>query len=189
MVPEKYETPLAWGLLVLVVLVVVAVTIVPLVGAHQQLSERIDRGYETLARLRAIADSGEDTRARATSLIQQDVSQFVFTGFRDADDLLLSLRKLIDDNAAAAGVELTSVDNLPPAPAQGIVRVGLMVRAQGEPAAIMELLRALEEHTPLLVTDDLDMRPSRSRRRRNAPQEQQVALNLRVYAWHLEPSA
>jgi hypothetical protein len=189
MVPEKYEVPLAWGLLVLVVVVAAMATIVPLVGAHQELSGRIGRGYETLARLQAIADSGEDTRARATSLIQQDVSQFVFTGFRDADDLLLSLRKLIDDTAAAVGVELTSVDNLPPAPAQGIVRVGLMVRAQGEPAAIMELMRALEEHTPLLVTDDLDMRPSRSRRRRGVPQEQEVALNFRVFAWHLEPPA
>ena len=189
MVPERYEIPLAWGLLVMIVVIVAVVTIVPLVESHQRLSERISQGYDTLARLQAIADSEQDTRAHATSLMQQDVSQFVFTGFNEPDDLLLSLRKLIDDTAAAAGIQLTSVDNLPLAPAKNIVQVGLMVRAQGEPVAIMELLRALEEHTPLLIVDDLDMRPSRTRRSRGAAPEQKAALNFRVYAFFLEPSA
>ena len=82
---ERYRIPLAWGLLILTLIVVGAALFVPLVRAHQDLDASISRNYETLARLKVIAASAEETRARAERMTQQDVARFVFTDASDGD--------------------------------------------------------------------------------------------------------
>lgn len=187
---ERFRVPLAWGLLGSLVLVAAIVTFVPLANAHRDLDARIGRGYETVAKLRAIAASVDETRDRAKRMSQEDVARFVFTGARDGDDLSLQLRKLVDGSAARTGVQLTSVDNIGFQAEAGAGRAGVMIRAQGDVEGIAELLRDIEDHRPLLVIEQLEMRPGRTRRgRAQQTADQSVMMTMRVYGFYLEPSA
>lgn len=187
---ERYRVPLAWGLLVAVVLVAGAFAFVPLAGVHGDLNASLERGYETLGRLKAIAASAGDTREKARELTQQDVARFVFTDAADSDDLALQLRKLVDGIVERTGIQLTSVDNIRSKPEGGVGRGGLLLRVRGDVESIVELLRELENHRPLLVVDNVEMRPGRTRRSRRdkTPAGQAIMLTTRVFGFYLEPS-
>lgn len=188
---ERFRVPLAWGLLVTLFLVAGSAVLVPLLGAQRDLNAGIARGYETLARLKAIASSAEETRARAQRMTQEDVAGFVFADAVDGDDLTLRLRKLVDESVTRTGVQLTSVDNIRAQSGDGVSRAGVLVRARGDIEGIVELLRDLEAFRPLLLVDDVEMRPGRSRRSRREPADtsQEIMVTLRVFGFFLERPA
>ena len=191
---DRYRAPLAWGLLMLLLVVFVLAGVLPLVQAYVARGERLDQGYERLAKLEAIASQNPDDFRQQEAELDRVLERFAFPADSGADSLVLDLRKRMDSLAEEYGVELQSVEGSRPKREDEIASVGLSVTAVAGLEAAIGMLQALPEQSPVMLVDDLSVQSAATRRSRRsakeaaAPPEQRVSLKFRVEAF-LAPGA
>jgi len=178
---------LAWGLLVVVVLVAAVFVVLPLHDVHEDYDRQIDRAYERLARLQGLADLVPETREKIQEVLEQDASAF-FIQAANVEEASLGLRKLIDELAGQHAIQIASVDNLKTSGEGQVKHVGVSVRASAPPEALVAMFDDLERHRPLVSVDNLVLsvgrRPrSRAMAQTDQPPQQDLTVSFELQGY------
>jgi hypothetical protein len=181
--PRRYQVAAAWGLLLLLVAVLIAGLLVPLAQAYRDGADSLEQGYARLLKLESIARERPEAIRQREAAVDELLDRFAFPGNMDADQVLLELRKRMEALAERHDVELQSVDSMRPRRGEGgLESVGLTISARSGLAGTIDLLRSLQESSPLLLVDDLSLQAvskRRSRRSRAAPEPETHQLGLK----------
>ncbi len=161
--PQRW---LALGLFVTVMLLVVFIAIVPLVSTgmdyyeqKQELIFRLQRATKVVAR--------KDSVAAENERIKQKYQGQNYFSTRDTVALASAdLQKLIKTSISEAGGQLTSTQVLPSSSKDSFSRVTVKVRMTGDIEALRTVLHQIESSVPMMIVDQLDIRPVRGRRNR-----------------------
>ncbi len=161
--PQRW---LALGLFLTVMLLVVFIAIVPLVstgmdfyGQKQELIFRLQRATKVVARKDAVV--AENERIKQKYQGQNYFSTRDTVALASAD-----LQKLIKTSISEAGGQLTSTQVLPSSSKDSFSRVTVKVRMTGDIEALRTVLHEIESSVPMMIVDQLDIRPVRGRRNR-----------------------
>jgi len=153
---------LAVGLLLVLVLVLGLALIMPVINKNKQLAQeqeslsfRLRQYQKILAQKEAIAESMatiEEQQANQTYFNSQDTDALASAEMQE------TIKKAIEE----AGGQLSSTQTTPVATHNGFSRITVRVRMTGDSEALRSVLYKLETATPLIVIDQLDIRPLRS---------------------------
>ncbi len=157
---------LALGLLSLVLFSIVFLAVVPLVSTGIDYHEREQELLFRLQRARKII-SGKEAVADNIQQIKQQYSKQNYFSTRDTVALASAdLQKIIKSAIVAAGGQLTSTQVLPANSEDGFNRVTVKVRMSGDIEALRTVLYEIESSVPVMIIDQIDIRPVRGRRNR-----------------------
>jgi general secretion pathway protein M len=148
---------LAVGLLLLVLGSLYFLAVAPLVELYQERQARIEDGRMLLPRLQAIAAGLPALRARVAELRAAARTRKVT--LEGASDAIASanLQSRIEGFATSAGATIGSTESLPADTLDGYRRIGLRFALNGPYETLVRLLAKLEEATPPLVVDNLQV--------------------------------
>ncbi|MGA8755763.1 MAG: type II secretion system protein GspM [Stellaceae bacterium] len=148
---------LALALLVLVLGCVYFLAVTPLVDLYQQRAAKIEDGRLLLPRLEAVADGLPALRSRVAELRAAARTRKVTLD--GASDAIASanLQSRIEGFASSVGATIGSTESLPAETRDGYRRIGLRFALNGPYATLVRLLAKLEEATPPLVVDNLQV--------------------------------
>jgi general secretion pathway protein M len=162
----SYQRWLAVGLLAFVSLLLVFLILVPVITTVLDNREQTEELLFRLQRARQIV-AGKDEMTERIELIKQAHEQNNYFSNRDTVALASAdLQRLIKSAVSQAGGELTSTQVLPVSNEQGLTRVMVQVRMAGDIAALRSVLYEIESSVPLMIIDQIDIRPVRGKRNR-----------------------
>jgi general secretion pathway protein M len=122
----------------------------PLCAWYAQRASRLDEQRLLVAHTAALAATLPDLMRRAAPAAGGRAS--------DTDALAAAeLQQRLEQLAANAGTEITSVETLPAEQGNAIKRIRLRVALQASWPKLLALLSAIETYSPPLLTDDLDL--------------------------------
>jgi hypothetical protein len=148
---------LAVGLLLLVLGSLYFLAEAPLVELYQQGEARLEDGRMLLPRLQAVAAGLPALRARVAELRAAARTRKVTLD--GASDAIASanLQSRIEGFASSVGATIGSTESLPVETHDGYRRIGLRIALNGPYETLVGLLTKLEEATPPLVVDNLQV--------------------------------
>lgn len=148
---------LAVGLLLLVLGSVYFLAVAPLVELYQERAARLEDGRLLAPRLQAIAVELPALRAQLAELRAAARTRKVTLD--GASDAIASanLQSRIEGYASSVGATIGSTDSLPVETLDGYRRIGLRFALSGPYETLVRLLAKLEEATPPLVVDNLQV--------------------------------
>lgn len=174
---------LAVGLLAFVVLLVGLIIIAPIISKGLELHETKDNLAFTLKKYEQIL-AGKDAIVGNISAIKQQYEEQSY--FNDQDTSALAsaqMQEFIKQAIVQAGGQLSSTQVLPPNTKDKFSRITVSVRMTGNIEVLRAVLYKLESSAPLIVIDQLDIRPMRSVRNRMTRQiEPSNGLNINFQA-------
>jgi general secretion pathway protein M len=145
------------GLLLLALVVLYFVAIAPLLDLYQKRQAEIEDARMLLPRLAAVADRLPALRAEVARLRAAARMRKVTLG--GASDAIASanLESRIEGFATSVGATIGSTESLPVEAHDGYRRIGLRFQLTGPYETLVRLLAKLEEATPPLVVDNLQI--------------------------------
>ena len=145
------------GLLLLVLGSLYFLAVAPLVELYQQRAASLEDGRMLLPRLQAVAARLPALRARAAELRAAARTRKVTLD--GASDAIASanLESRIEGFASSIGATIGSTESLPAETHDGYRRIGLRIALNGPYETLVRLLAKLEEATPPLVVDNLQV--------------------------------
>ncbi len=179
----SYQRWLALGLLILVFLIILFVAIIPLVSAgiyyHDQKNElafRLSRSKQIVAK--------KDSVVKNIERIREQYNQQNYFSTRDTVALASAeLQKFIKATISQAGGQLTSTQVLPSSNTDGFNRVTIKIRMSSDMNALRQVLHGIESSVPVMVIEQIDIRPVRGRRNRKTRKlEPSNKLNINFQA-------
>ncbi|HEY3912674.1 MAG TPA: type II secretion system protein GspM [Stellaceae bacterium] len=147
----------ALGLAVVVLGGFYFVAVAPLLDLYAQRQERLEDGRMLLPRLQSTAAEVPELRARVAGLRAAARTRKVTLD--GASDAIASanLQSRIDGFATSIGATIGSTESLPPEARDGYRRIGLRFALSGPYETLVKLLAKLEEATPPLIVDNLQI--------------------------------
>ena len=144
-------------MLVLILAIFYFFAVAPLVDLYQQRSAKIEDGRMLVPRLEAVAGRLPALRSRVAQLHAAARTRKVT--LEGASDAVASanLESRIEAFATSAGVTIGSTESLPVETRDGYRRIGLRLALNGPYATLVRLLAKLQEATPPLVVDNLQV--------------------------------
>jgi general secretion pathway protein M len=148
---------LAVGLLLMALGSLYLLAVAPLVELYQQREARLEDGRMLLPRLQAVAAGLPALRARVAELHSAARTRKVTLD--GASDAIASanLQSRIEGFATSVGAAIGSTESLPVETLDGYRRIGLRFALNGPYDTLVRLLAKLEEATPPLVVDNLQI--------------------------------
>jgi len=155
---------LAVALLVVLLLVIVMVFIVPLINKGLELNETKKSLVFRLQQYERILANKEAVLAGVANIKQQHQVQGYFNS--QATDALASaeMQEVIKKAIVDAGGQLSSTQSIPVSSENDITRITVRVRMTGNSEVLRSVLYKIETSTPLIVIDQIDIRPIRGKR-------------------------
>lgn len=155
---------LAVGLLVAVLLVATLVVIVPLVNKGMELNETKKSLVFRLQQYERILANKETVLASIANIKQQHQEQGYFNS--QGTDALASaaMQEFIKKAIVDAGGQLSSTQSIPVSNKGDFTRITVRVRMTGNSEVLRSVLYKIETSTPLIIIDQIDVRPVRGRR-------------------------
>lgn len=157
---------LALSLLAVVLMLVLLGVIMPLVAKALALNEEKASLLFRLQRYQRIIDRKDEVFANIDKLKAGYRRQGYFSRQETAPLASADLQQVIKNAIATAGGQLTSTQVLPPKKDGEFTGIAVKVRMSGDIRALRSVLYQIETAMPLLVIDELDVRPQRGRRNR-----------------------
>jgi general secretion pathway protein M len=161
-----YQRWVSLGLLVVTLLLIVFIVIMPLVSTgldyHQQKQElifRLQRAQQLVARKDQVKDDIEQIK-------RQYQQQNYFSTSSTVALVSADLQKFIKSVISQAGGQLTSTQVLPSSSEDSFIRVTVKVRMSAEIEALRSVLHEIESSVPMMIVDQIDIRPVRGKRNR-----------------------
>ena len=161
-----YQRWVSLGLLVVTLLLIVFIVIMPLVSTgldyHQQKQElifRLQRAQQLVARKDQVKDDIEQIK-------RQYQQQNYFSTSSTVALVSADVQKFIKSVISQAGGQLTSTQVLPSKNEDGFNRVTVKVRMSGDVEVLRNVLYEAESSVPLMIVDQIDVRPVRGKRNR-----------------------
>jgi general secretion pathway protein M len=174
---------LAVGLLAFVVLLVILLFILPIISKGLELNETKENLAFTLKKYEQILAGKEAIVGNIAAIKQQHQDQGYFNNQGTSALASAQMQEFIKQAIVQAGGQLSSTQVLPSASKDKFNRITVSVRMTGNSEILRAVLYRLETSTPLIVIDQLDIRPMRSVRNRQTRQiEPSNGLNVNFQA-------
>jgi general secretion pathway protein M len=174
---------LAVSLLAFVVLLVGLIIIVPIISKGLELHETKDNLAFTLKKYEQILAGKDAIVGNISAIKQQHEEQGYFNNQGTSALASAQMQEFIKQAIVQAGGQLSSTQVLPPNTKDKFSRITVSVRMTGNIEVLRAVLYKLETSTPLIVIDQLDIRPMRSVRNRMTRQiEPSNGLNINFQA-------
>ncbi|MDD2725149.1 MAG: type II secretion system protein GspM [Methylovulum sp.] len=162
--PINSERWLAVGLLVAVVLLIGAVLIVPLAGKGMELNEEKEGLLFKLQQYQRILAKKDAVIASMDKIKQQHDEQGYFNSQQTDALASAEMQNFIKKTIVDAGGQLSSTQAIPVSVKEGFSRITVRVRMTGNSDVLRAVLYKIETSTPLIIVDQIDIRPMRGRR-------------------------
>jgi hypothetical protein len=163
---RQHHTLLAWGLLVLALVVGVFMIIIPAVQKSLELTEKVETGYQQLARFRQIANATPEFMAEYERVQQNGLDKLFYpagmTSAQVAKELQKNLTTVITrDSGVLVSSEVLDEQQNAEAGQEKAVYQRVMVKAvfQSSPALLREVLHQAYRARPLMFVESLDVKP------------------------------
>ncbi len=174
---------LAVGLLIFVVLLFAAVIIAPIVNKGLELNETKETLAFNLQKYERILAGKNSVVANIEGIKQQHEEQGYFNSQGTSALASAEMQEFIKQAIVQAGGQLSSTQVLPSSKKDNFNRITVSVRMTGNIEVLRSVLYKLETATPLIVIDQMDIRPMRSIRNRITRQiEPSNGLNINFQA-------
>ena len=178
-----YQRWLALGLLLFVFMLIIIVAIVPLVSTgldyyqqKQELTFRLQRSKQIVARKQTVLEDIKNIK-------QQYQQQNYFNTQNTVALASADLQRFIKATISSAGGQLTSTQVLPSTSGIGFKRISVKVRMSGDAEILRSVLYEIESAVPVMVVDQIDIRPVRGKRNRKTRKiEPSSKLNINFQA-------
>ena len=182
-VPVLQPRWLALVLLIAVVLVIILVVIVPVVNKKMELNEAKNNLVFRLQQYERILAKKDAVIASMANIKQQHDEQGYFNS-QNTDALASAeMQEFIKKTIVEAGGQLSSTQALPVSNKGKFSRITVRVRMTGNSEVLRAVLYKIETSTPLIIIDQIDIRPMRGKRNRTSRQiESSNELNVNFQA-------
>jgi len=181
--PERQQRWAAVGLLIALVGVIILVVIVPVFSKEMELHEAKNNLIFRLQQYERILAKKEAVIASVVNIKQQQEKQGYFN--RQKTDALASaeIQEFIKKAIVDAGGQLSSTQALPVNNKDKFSRITVRVRMTGNSEVLRGVLYKIETSTPLIIIDQIDIRPMRGIRNKITRQiESSNELNVNFQA-------
>jgi general secretion pathway protein M len=181
--PALQQRWIAVGLLIAVILVIILVIFAPLVSKGMELYETKNSLVFRLQQYERILAKKEAVTASMANIKRQHDEQGYFNS-QDTDSLASAeIQEFIKKAIVDAGGQLSSTQALPVSNKGKFRRISVRVRMTGNSEALRAVLYKIETSTPLIIIDQIDIRPMHGRRNRLTRQiESSNELNVNFQA-------
>ncbi len=181
--PELQQRWIAVGLLIAVILIIILVIIVPLVSKGMELHETKNTLVFKLQQYERILAKKETVTASMANIKRQHEEQGYFNK-QNTDSLASAeMQEFIKKAIVDAGGQLSSTQALPVSNKGKFSRITVRVRMTGNSEVLRAVLYKIETSTPLIIIDQIDIRPMHGRRNRITRQiEASNELNVNFQA-------
>jgi general secretion pathway protein M len=181
--PALSQRWLAVGLLIAVILVIILVVIVPVVNKAMELHDAKDNLVFRLQQYERTLAKKDAVIASMDTIKQQHEEQGYFNS-QNTDALASAeMQEFIKKAIVDAGGQLSSTQALPVSNKGKFSRITVRVRMTGNSEVLRAVLYKIETATPLIIIDQIDIRPMRGKRNRTTRQiESSNELNVNFQA-------
>jgi general secretion pathway protein M len=181
--PERQQRWLAVGLLIAVVMIFILIIIVPVVSKEMELHEAKNNLIFRLQQYERILAKKDAVIASMANIKPQQDKQGYFNS--QTTDALASaeMQDFIKKAIVDAGGQLSSTQALPVNNKDKFNRITVRVRMTGNSEVLRAVLYKIETSIPLIIIDQIDIRPMRGTRNRTTRQiESSNELNVNFQA-------
>ena len=181
--PAMQQRWIAVGLLIAVALVIILVIIVPVVSKDMELHDTENSLIFRLQQYERILAKKDAVVAGMSTIKEQQKNQGYFNS-QETDALASAeMQEFIKKTIVDAGGQLSSTQALPVSDKDKFSRITVRVRMTGSSEVLRTVLYKIETSTPLIIIDQIDIRPTRGRRNRTTRQtESSNELNVNFQA-------
>lgn len=174
---------IALGLLIAVALVIILAVIVPLFNKSMELHETKNNLVFQLQQYERILAKKEAVIASMDNIKQQHEQQGYFNSQKTDALASAEMQEFIKKAIVDAGGQLSSTQALPINNKDKFSRITVRVRMTGNSEVLRAVLYKIETSTPLIIIDQIDIRPMRGKRNRVTRQiESSNELNVNFQA-------
>ena len=174
-----YRRFAAWGAALALVLVLSSVLLGPLLTQHRLYDAEISRDRQVLDRLMRLDVSRERIREAARRYQEQELGSLVYSRDMPAEQIALDVQKRVTEilDKSSADVKTVAAFNLPSDDFRGS---GIKVTFTGSMEAVATALHELESGRPLLVIEEMDLKPLMQGRMMRGAQPQATPQSVQV---------
>jgi general secretion pathway protein M len=188
---QKQQRWLAVGLLMVVVLIISLIVFVPLVSKGLELhNSKNDLIFRLQQYERVLAT--KETVIASMAQIKQQYDQQEYLNGQETDALASAdMQEFIKKAIVDAGGQLSSTQALPVNNKNKFSRITVSVRMMGSSDVLRTVLYKIETSTPLIIIDQLDIRPMRGTPNRTTHQIQasnQLNVNFQAVSFMKKPA-
>lgn len=162
--PINSERWLAVGLLLFVVLLVSMIVIIPVISKSIELSETQEGLLFKLQQYQRILAKKDAVVASMDKIKGQHDEQGYFNSQQTDALASAEMQNFIKQTIVDAGGQLSSTQAIPVSVKDGFSRITVRVRMTGNSEVLRAVLYKIETSTPLILIDQVDIRPMRGRR-------------------------
>lgn len=174
---------LAVGLLAFVLLLVGSILLIPIISKGLELNETKENLAFTLKKYEQVLAGKEAIVGNIEAIKRQHQEQGYFNDQGTSALASAQMQEFIKQAIVQAGGQLSSTQVLPSTTKDKFSHITVSVRMTGNSEILRAVLYTLETSTPLIVIDQLDIRPMRSIRNRQTRQiEPSNGLNVNFQA-------
>lgn len=168
--PALLQRWIAVGLLAIVLLAVILAIIVPVVSKEMELRETKNNLVFRLQQYERILAKKDTVVASMDNIKQQQKQQGYFNS-QETDALASAeMQEFIKKAIVDAGGQLSSTQALPVSNKDKFSRITVRVRMTGNSEVLRAVLYKIETSKPLIIIDQIDIRPTRGKRNRTTRQ-------------------
>jgi len=162
--PIDSQRWMAISLLVAVVLLIGGLLVAPLVGKGMELNEEKEGLLFKLQQYQRILAKKDAVIASMDKIKQQHDEQGYFNSQQTDALASAEMQNFIKKTIVDAGGQLSSTQAIPVSVKEGFSRITVRVRMTGNSEVLRAVLYKIETSTPLIIVDQIDIRPMRGRR-------------------------
>ena len=181
--PELQQRWLALSLLIVVVVVISLVIIVPLINQKMELNDVKNNLIVKLQQYERILANKDVVSTNMTDITDAHEAQGYFNS-QETDALASAeMQEFIKKAIVDAGGQLSSTQALPVSSDDNFNKITVRVRMTGNSEELRAVLYKIETSEPLIIIDQIDIRPMRGTRNRMTRQiESSNELNVNFQA-------
>ena len=181
--PELQQRWLALSILIVVVIIIFLIVILPLITKKIELSEVKNNFVVKLQQYERILANKNVVSTNMANITNEHKSQGYFNS-QETDALASAeMQEFIKKAIVDAGGQLSSTQALPVSSDDNFNKITVRVRMTGNSEELRAVLYKIETSEPLIIIDQIDIRPMRGTRNRTTRQiESSNELNINFQA-------
>jgi len=182
-----YRKLAAWGAVLALALLILGVLLGPLVARHRALDAEIARDRQVLERLTRLDASRDLIHDAAKRFKDEELASLVYSQDTPPAQIALDVQKRVTEILDKSGAEVKTVATYN-VPAEDFQGSGIKITFTGPMESVAMALHEIESAPPLLVIEELDIKPLMQGRMRRAQEEtpppaQTVQVQVAVVAY------
>jgi general secretion pathway protein M len=182
-----YRKLAAWGAVLALALLILGALLGPLVARHRELDAGIARDRQVLERLTRLDASRDLIHEAAKRFNDEELASLVYSQDTPPAQIALDVQKRVTEILDKSGAEVKTVATYN-VPAEDFQGSGIKITFTGPMESVAMALHEIESAPPLLVIEELDIKPLLQGRIRRAQEEtpppaQTVQVQVAVVAY------